>query len=178
MLAWIFWHSRFREVPEEQYRQALRAFHQRIAGAAPPGFLGCRTLRYDKLPWLRTATEVFEDWYFVDGSAALDPLDEAALAAFSQDAHARVARMAATATAGIYRLRAGTPLTDPSRCFWISKPRETPYDAFIDSLSRTGTVWSRKMVLGPGPEFCVESNADDEGAALRAEHALRPLAVT
>src|SRR2546430_9154097 len=82
MLAWIFWHTRFPEVTEDEYVDALRAFHIRIADAEPDGFLGVRTLRYDSLPWLSSPTEVHEDWYFVSDCAALDVLDEAVLAAF------------------------------------------------------------------------------------------------
>jgi hypothetical protein len=155
MLAWIFWHTRFPEVTEDEYVAALRAFHTRIAEAKPEGFLGVRTLRYDTLPWLPSPTEVHEDWYFVRDSAALDALDDAVLAAFTHDSHARVSRLAANATAGLYQLRAGSPSADP-HCSWLSKPRGMPYDEFIASFATAGAVWSRKMVLGPTPEFCVE----------------------
>lgn len=173
MLAWIFWHSRFAEIPEPEYRAALTAFHERIAAAAPDGFLGSRIVRYDAIPWLHSATEIYEDWYFVRDSAALDALDEAALAAFTQDAHARVARLAATAISGLYRLRAGSPLANPSRCFWMSKPRGDSYDAFIARISSASAVWSRKMVLGPTPEFCVESETESESLRAMADHPLQ-----
>lgn len=169
MIAWIFWHTRHADAGESDYRTALRAFHDLILTTAPEGFLGVRVLRHEALPWLVSATEVYEDWYFVESSAALDALDEAALAAFSQDAHARIARLAATATAGLYRLRAGEPLPSPAHTFWMSKPRQDPYAPFIERLSRAGTVWSRKMVLGPAPEFCVERENDDEGLHSLAE---------
>src|SRR5207248_3961836 len=77
MLAWIFWHTRLPEVIEDDYVDALRAFHIRIADAKPDGFLGVRTLRYDTVPWLVSPAEVYEDWYFVRDCAALDVLDEA-----------------------------------------------------------------------------------------------------
>jgi len=158
MLAWVFWHTRFEDVTEDEYNRNLRAFHARIAAAAPEGFLGSRTLAYDALPWLPSATEVYEDWYFVRDSSALDRLDEAALAAFTHDAHERIARLAANAVAGLYRLRAGSPLPHPSHCSWISKPRGQSYETFIAGIVDAGAIWSRKMVLGPTPEFCIESD--------------------
>ena len=158
MLAWIFWHTRFEHVGEDEYTQSLHAFHTRIASAAPRGFIGSRTMRYDSLPWLPSPTEVHEDWYFMRDSAALDTLDEAALAAFTHDTHARIARLAANAVAGLYNLRAGSPLPHPAHCTWLSKPRGDAYDTFIATLAALGTVLSRKMVLGPAPEFCVESD--------------------
>lgn len=175
MLAWIFWHTRFAHVEESDYRAALRVFHARIAEERPEGFSRSRTLRYEALPWLPAPTEVYEDWYFVDGSAALDRLEEAALSAFARDQHDSIARLTASATAGLYRLRAGQPLAAPAHCTWMSKPRHEPHEAFIDRVRAAGTVWTRQMVLGPTPEFCVEG-ASAAGDPLRdvVMHALRP----
>lgn len=156
MLAWVFWHTRFENVPEREYAESLAAFHAKIASAEVDGYLGSRILRYDAIPWLQSRSEVYEDWYFVRDSAALDGLDEAALAAFTHDAHARVASLAANAAAGLYRLRAGYPSEKP-HCSWINKPRNESYDSFVSGLTDARAVWSRKMVLGPTPEFCIES---------------------
>jgi hypothetical protein len=161
MLAWIFWHSRFTHVSEEEYRATLAAFHATINAAPPEGFLGFRTLRYESVPWLSSAAEVFEDWHLLHDSAALDRLDDAAIAALRKDAHTRIARLAATATAGLYRLRAGSPLPEAMRCTWLDKPRGESYETFIASLKNAAAVWSRQMVLGPTPEFCIESRAEE-----------------
>ena len=155
MLAWIFWHTRFENVGEDEYVRNLVAFHERIAGAEPEGFAGLRFLRYDAVPWLPSPTEVYEDWYFIRDSAALDRLDEAALAAFSHDAHQRVAQLAANGTAGLYRLRAGSPVASP-RIEWVAKPRGQAYDEFLRDFPDASAVWSRMMVLGPTPEFAIE----------------------
>src|SRR4051812_43545559 len=178
MLAWLFWHSRLPEVPEDAYRENLLAFHDRIAAATPAGYLGSRIRRYEKLPWLNTPHESYEDWYFVENSAALDPIDEAALAAFSRDDHDRVARLTATATSGLYRLRAGSPLSDPASCSWLSKPRVEPYDTFIGTLSAAAAVWTRKLVLGPALEFCVESAAPLTNAQTMPGVTIRPARLT
>lgn len=178
MLAWIFWHSRALQTVEAEYREALAHFHAHIAAAAPAGFLGSRVLRYDAVPWLETPSEVYENWYFVQNSAALDDLDAAAIAAFTHDAHARVVRLAGTAISGLYRLRAGSALVAPRSCSWLSKPRGVPYEAFIDQLPQAGAVWSRKMVLGPTPEFCVESETRSESLQSLSEFVLEPQVVT
>ena len=159
MLAWVFWHSRYEHVTEEEYRRALAAFHAGVEAVAPDGLLGIRTVRHDSVPWLPSPVEVYEDWHFVRDSAALDRLDEAAVIAVTSDAHTRIARLAANASAGLYRLRAGAPLPEPPGFKWIDKPRGEAYDTFIASLENAAAVWSRQMVLGPTPEFCIELDA-------------------
>jgi hypothetical protein len=168
MLAWLFWHTRITDVPRDDYVSALRAFHRRIVAAGPAGLLGARTREYTAVPWLASEAEVFEDWYLVRDSAALDALDEAVLASFSSAAHEAVARLAANAVSGLYELRAGRPAPDADVRVWLSKPRGIAYGPFVADLFRAGTIWSRKLVLGPTPEFCVETDA--EGA--RSLHGL------
>jgi hypothetical protein len=178
VLAWLFWHARRPDLPEEEYRQRLLHFHDRLNTLAPPGFAGSRTLRYPALPWLPVTTEVYEDWYFVHHSGALDVLDDSVTAPSLVESHTAVSRSAATAIAGLYRLRAGTPLHRPSRVTWVSKERSEPYEDFIAGLAETGSVWSRKMVLGPAPEFCVESEASPAApleALLLQPDLIRPL---
>ncbi len=156
MLAWVFWHARDPRIPEEEYVLALTAFHELIREISPQGFLGIRTLRYDARPWLPAQTEVHEDWYFVRDSAALDVLEDAAVSAFANEAHGRIARLTLTAIAGLYRLRAGEPAARTPHCRWIDKPRGEPYPTFLESFRDADAVWSRQMVLGPTPEFCIE----------------------
>lgn len=156
MLAWVFWHARFEHVREAEYVDALDSFHKRLRAAAPPGLVGLRTLRHHAVPWLKAATEVHEDWHFLADSAALDRLDEAAVAAAASEAHERIARLAAAACAGLYRLQFGQPGSRP-RLRWLEKPRGMPPDAFVASLPEATAVWRRQMVLGPTPEYAVES---------------------
>ena len=118
---------------------------------------------------------MYEDWYFVDGSAALDRLDEAAVAAAAVDSHTGIARLSATGAGGLYRLRSGAPLPAPSRCTWITKPREQTYKSFLLDVKGSGTVWSRQMVLGPTPEFCIEG--DDVRAGVVDPVELRPTVI-
>jgi hypothetical protein len=164
VLAWLFWHARRPDISEDEYRRRLLHFHDRLQTLAPSGFAGSRTLRYSALAWLPVPTEVYEDWYFVHDSGALDVLDDSVTAPSMVDAHAAVSRSAATAIAGLYRLRAGAPLQRPSHVAWVTKERSEPYEDFIDGLAKRGSVWSRKMVLGQAPEFVVESH--DPSASL------------
>ena len=172
-LAYVFWHERGPDVDGETYRNALRAFHQRFRQSAPAGFIASRSLQYDAVPWLASKNEIYEDWYFVRDSAALDVIEAAAIAAFNRETHDNVARMAGNATAGLYKTRSGEPIASPSHMSWLSKPRGETYEAFIGNLAREGTVWCRMMVLGPTPEFCIESTAAPRRSTI---HPLRPAA--
>lgn len=156
MLAWVFWHARLEAVSAVAYARALTAFHERIRAAAPAGFLGIRSRRQADVPWLRSPTEILEDWHFLADSAALDRLDEAAVAPAAREAHLGVARLAAAACAGLYRLQLGQPAAE-SRIRWLDKPRDVPHGAFVASLGGANAVWRRQMVLGPTPEYAIES---------------------
>ena len=101
------------------------------------------------------------DWYLGDGSAALDPLNDAAVSAACRAVHDVAAGAAAGGTAGLYRLRQGVVQTPEVRCAtWFSKPTGMSYEALDACLAECtdGTpsqCWSRFMTLGPTPEMCV-----------------------
>jgi len=164
-LAWIFWHSRARTVAETDYRAALLDFHNLLHPGDIEGFFGSRILRYDSLPWLPAAVaEVYEDWYFLRDSAALDVLEEAAIGARRKTTHDAVARLASTATAGLYRLRRGNASSPISRCCWLTKPAGESYESFFARFDRiqdgTFALFSRQMVLGPTPEFVLTASTE------------------
>jgi hypothetical protein len=51
----------------------------------------------------------------------------------------------------------------PRFSVWLSKPGSTPYQRFFDELGLVvtrskGALWMRQMVLGPTPEFCLQSS--------------------
>ena len=73
MLAYVFWHKPFPDVPLEEYEAALAEFHKRLGAASCPGFRGSIAYRISETPWLGQ-DRAYEDWNFVDGSWALDPL--------------------------------------------------------------------------------------------------------
>jgi hypothetical protein len=165
MLAYVFWHWRRQEIPREEYEQRQQRFHAAMKAAPSQGFLGSRSVAIRGAPWAASGAEAYEDWYLVEGSAALDPLNQAAITAPRQMPHDAAAAAADGGTAGLYSLRRGTVGNAlPTRAAWFSKPAGMSYDRLftaLDSLLQpvAGTLWCRQMVLGPTPEFCLQSSA-------------------
>jgi len=106
----------------------------------------------------------YEDWYLVRDMAALAPLNEGAVSGPRLEPHNAVARLAAGGTAGLYGLNAGTALEGPAHAAWFGKPAGMSYAALFELLrplvdSAQGGLWMRQLVLGPTPEFCLQSGA-------------------
>lgn len=163
MLAYVFWHWPSPEADRASYERGLAAFHRVLREAKPPGFQRSAVYRARRLPWLRTEGPGYEDWYLVDGTAALDPLNDAAVSGARKGPHDEVARLSQVGAGGLYRLRAGVVDAAPAGfAVWLSKPRGTSYEA-LDARLRPWTerasvgLWRRQMVLGPTPEFCLRS---------------------
>ena len=165
MIAYVFWHRRRAGVAVEDYQAALEAFHISLLDSRLPGFRRTMIFQTASLPWLSTEDVLFEDWHLLDGSAVLDRLDEAAVSGERAEPHGRIATLVDTGVAGLYRLRLGEPSIPPPRiAYWLSKPAGMSYQAFFDSLQPLcedgAALWSRQMVLGPTPEFCLRSSGD------------------
>jgi len=159
MLAYIFWHRPYPEIPAASYETALIAFHQRLVEAAPPGFQGSAAYRISPTPWLGDR-EGYEDWYLVDASWALDPLNRWAVAGPMETAHAAVAGLMEIGAGGLYTLVWGEPTSPPrSAAAWLTRPRGIRYEPVLAELrERLGgplVCWRRQMVLGPAPEFAL-----------------------
>jgi len=163
MLAYIFWHWPQAHVDHELYRTHLIEFHQALARHKPPGFHYSAVFQTAGATWLNTTDSAFEDWYLVENSAALDPLNDGAVSRACEEPHNRVAREAADGTAGLYRLRHGTiDLANSRYATWFSKPSGVSYQHFYDSLQPAvkdydAALWARQMTLGPTTEFCLLS---------------------
>jgi hypothetical protein len=170
MLAYVFWHWHNSQIDSEAYQEALKGFHQTLSEHKPDGFHYSRVLQMERFPWLGREEETYEDWYIVEDSAALDPLNEGAVGGVRLEPHNRVARWTEGGTAGLYKLklRSGEsrlPLVRFSYRF--DKPAGMSYAAFYDLLQsdllrpiegqQAGNLWIRQMTLGPGPEFCWQS---------------------
>jgi hypothetical protein len=161
-LAYIFWHWPKDGVERAEYEYAIACFHRALADERPPGFRSSNVFRIPPLPWLAPDDEVYEDWYFIEGSAALDPLNEAAVAGRCGVQHDVVAHAAEGGTGALYRLMRGASSGGARFCAWLSKPRETTYDHFYGKLTpllegRVAGLWRRQMVLGPAPEFALRT---------------------
>ena len=167
MLAYVFWHWPRPEIERGQYLDHLAEFHRTLAANKPQGFQRSVVFRIHGAYWLKTDGESFEEWYLVDDSAALDPLNEAAVSGACEEPHNRVAREAADGTGGLYRLRAGSAADMAHAKFatWLSKPAGLSYKDFYTELqpvtSQPGVaLWGRQMTLGPTSEFCLHSQTE------------------
>jgi hypothetical protein len=162
MLAYIFWHWRNPDADREAYKNSLIEFHKTLAAHKSAGFHYSVVFRVaSQAPWLQASGDAYADWYLLEGSAALDPLNEAAVTGFRKDSHDKVARLAAGGAGSLYRLRTGEPNPSASKfALWLSKPAGTSYEEFYAQLqpwtSQPGFgLWGRQMLLGPTPEFCL-----------------------
>jgi len=167
MLAYVFWHQRAGETAKEEYQERLVAFHQTLQKRAPQGFLFSLVLEMTRLAWMPGESEVYEDWYIVENSAALDPLDVAAVTGICREPHNQVARLAGNGTGGLYRLKAGTidltRLAEPRMATWFNKPAGMSYDKLYELLRASHVeprdlLWQRQMTMGPGLEFSLHSS--------------------
>jgi hypothetical protein len=164
MLAYVFWHWRRDDVAASEYEQAQRRFHAALRDAPSAGFSRSHSAALRGAPWAAGGGEAYEDWYLVDVSAALDPLNTAAITASRAAPHDAAAALAAGGAAGLYTLRGGRALNAgaPRHAQWFSKPAGMSYAALdaalAEVLQREGAaLWMRYMVLGPTPEFCLQS---------------------
>ena len=163
MLAYVFWHWPYHDVDRESYQDDLIKFHRSLATSKPDGFQYSVVFRIKGASWIGDEVEAYEDWYLVEGSCALDVLNDAAISHSHKETHDRVALRAAGGAGGLYRFRNGQVNVRQSHfAAWLSKPSGTSYEMFYDSLSlwtsRSGVgLWGRQMVLGPTPEFCLLS---------------------
>jgi hypothetical protein len=159
LLAYVFWHQPRPGGTAAVYETLLRAFHGTLATTPPEGFHGSAAFRLPGASWAPPGP-VYEDWYLLSDSAALDPLNAAAVSGAHRRPHDTVAAQARWGTAGLYRLRDGAPAFDGiERAIWLSKSPGETYDRFYASIREaagaTGwALWGRQMTLGPAPEFC------------------------
>lgn len=163
MLAYVFWHWPRADVPAAAYEAIQRRFHAALQEAPPEGFIGSRSLAIGGAPWATGAgAEAYEDWYLLEGSAALDPLNDAAMSAPRRGPHDAAAAAAEGGTAGLYRLRQGAAGDPPLAAAWFAKPRGMSYAALLATLeplirAEAAALWGRQMTLGPTPEFCLHT---------------------
>src|SRR5689334_18669091 len=115
MLAYVFWHWPQSSVDPETYVSHLAGFHRTLAANKPKGFQGSVVFRIEDPDWLQTRGAVFEEWYLLDDSAAMDPLNDAAVSGACEQPHNLVAREAAGGTGGLYRLRSGQEVLSEAR---------------------------------------------------------------
>jgi hypothetical protein len=160
MLAYLFWHWPRPDVTAAAYEGDLITYHTALASSAPAGYRGSAVYRVQSAPWIGAPDGGYEDWYLLDGSAVLDPLNEVAVSPPLRVAHDRCARAAAGGAGGLYRLRnsaARWPQTGAA--LWFGRPAGLTYgelDALLQPALEAGAcLWQRQMSLGPALEFCL-----------------------
>jgi hypothetical protein len=161
-LAYVFWHWRQPQVPAAEYERRQRDFHAALAAHPPDGFSHSASSALTGAPWANGGAEAYQDRYLIADSCALDALDRAVVGGAQRAAHDRAAGAAASGVGGLYRARLGAALPAPRHAQWFGKPRTSSYDdllARFEPLVRPheSVLWMRRLVLGPTPEFCVES---------------------
>jgi hypothetical protein len=154
VLAYLFWH-RPRDDRHDDYERRLVEFHAALQGAV----VGSAAFRLEELPF--AGGPGYEDWYLVEGWAALGELNEAAVSGARRSPHDAVAGVAGEGWGGVYGLLRGRAAA-PEVVRWTSKPDRESYDSFLER-ERAETVWQRQLVLGPAPEFCLSA----EGSSTR-----------
>ena len=166
LLAYVFWHQPRAGTRAADYETLLRGFHDTLATAPPDGFHGSASFRLPRAPWAPPGP-VYEDWYLVRDSGALDPLNAAAVSGVRRRPHDTVAAHAGWGAAGLYRLRDGSPAFERAdRAVWFGKEPGQSYDAFYAAVRKAAgpsewALWGRQMVLGPTPEFCLHGAGQD-----------------
>jgi hypothetical protein len=167
MLAYVFWHWSKPDVAFADYEQYQRGLHAALATSGPSGFLRSASFRIEgQAPWLGGAP-AYVDWYLVEDSAALDPLNVAAVSGVCEAPHTRVAQ-AMSAGAGLlmalHDAATSPDLPAATSATFLTKPRDMPYATFYETVTgiaeaHRSTLWRRMMVLGPTPEFAVLSRS-------------------
>ena len=138
MLAYVFWHWPRPNMNAAQYEAAQRAFHAALDAAPPAGFSASHSAALRGVPWAAGGGPAYEDWYLVQASASLDPLNQAAITGSRQQPHDAAAALAAGGAAGLYLLRAGEPVIPPARaiCSCASRNGRRPRACGSGATSR------------------------------------------
>ena len=156
MIAYLFFHEIAPDGDAIRYEEGLRRFHSTLAQAGVPGFIGSQTYRVGSQ---------YCDWYVVENSAALDPLNDAAVSGQRSASHADVARVATNFAGKLLKLAAGQYSPDATTEIRFAKPHGMTYPHLYRLLERwTGrgdvSLWRRMMVLGPAPEFTLIARSE------------------
>ena len=162
MLAYVFWHWKQTVVQSRVYEEFLASFHRALKETPSDGFKHSWASAFDKAPWVNNGEPAYEDWYVITGSAALDPLDAAAVSAARKRTHDEAASRAKGGTAGLYRLRKGDEVVAPAIAQWFDKPKGWSYEQLYEELREIisfgdRALWGRQMTFGPAREFCLHA---------------------
>src|SRR5438094_6168553 len=109
MLAYVFWHWPNRDHAADEYEHLQRGFHSALAQSAPAGFHESVVFRLrGQAPWLG-GDPAYADWYLLEDSAALDPLNVGAVSGVCEQPHAQLAQAMAAGAGSLFALRGPEP---------------------------------------------------------------------
>jgi hypothetical protein len=114
MLAYIFWHRPYSNTERQRYEQAIVRFQNDLAGSKPPGFIGATSFQIEAVPWLSDLPG-YEDWYLLDSTWAMDPLNAFAISGRVQASHDTVAAMMEQGHGGLYAHAGGESMPAEGR---------------------------------------------------------------
>lgn len=160
MLGYLFWHAKAPSISAADYETQLSAFHASFQQLKPAGFMHSRVYRVPALPWMPATEAVYEDWYILENSAALDVINHAAIHNPHKGSHDSVARMVIGGLGGAYELRSGEIDLIPEHVYWFGKPATVPKDVFqtdMQALKANALFWGKYMVFGQTPSFCLQT---------------------
>lgn len=165
MLAYLFWHRPVSQADRSKYEASIVRFETELAKHPPPGFISAHTFAIGPVPWLSDQPG-YEDWYLIEASWAMDPLNAFAVAGAVQAPHDHVAAQMEQGHGGIYA-HAGGETRPPaqSTVYWLTRPRGIDWRAVLAPVRAqcpAANVWRRQMVLGPAPEFAISVPGDTE----------------
>ncbi len=159
MLAYVFWHRPYANVDRSRYEQGIVRFQAELERQKPPGFISAASFRIEAVPWLGDQAG-YEDWYCVEASWALDPLNAFAVAGHAQAPHDGVAAQMDFGHGGLLAHVAGeTAPPAQSTAYWLTRPRGIAWRTALDPVHARfpqAVIWRRQMVLGAAAEFAVE----------------------
>lgn len=163
MLAYLFWHWKSTRFDAAEYENRQRDFHAALRADPPKAFVSSLSFGISGQNWTNAGGEAYEDWYLVENFVALEALNEGAVTGSRKAPHAAAAEGAEGGAGGLYRLRLGEIVERPVRAFWFAKPAGTSYAelwSLLEPLAaqRGVALWMRQMVLGPAPEFCLQTD--------------------
>jgi hypothetical protein len=164
MLAYLFWHAAQNASATDEYEKKILRFGEALAKAKVPGVLGCASYAIGRTSWL--GEPGYEDWAWLEGSWALEGLNERAVSGAMEQPHHAVSQITKHGGFGaLYYLVDGKhAIPGHSKILWLSRPRGIVWrdvmPGIVKSASAEVTVWRRLMVLGPATEFAVIGPAD------------------
>jgi len=163
-LLYVFWHWKRPSIQRAAYETHQRSFHAMFEAHPPEGFVSSSSSLVEGAPWANVGDIAYEDRYCLHDAGALDTLDRSVAIAPYREAHGSAAKGAAGGVAGLYRVRLGAPLRGPRHALWFGKGEGVSYDDMVGLLAplireAESVLWMRRMVLGPTPEFCLQSMA-------------------